>query len=175
MINSIRGRCGLPKSKCAELIDGLFETITKTLESGEDVRISGFGKFSVRDQNKEGAESGNWRGRYLDARRVVTFKSALSSRRGLTGKTLNLLSSQEVGMRIHVGLRRQACPHDRVRGRMTILSLSSCFRTLAFLVEAVTSSLRSSVQLPAIQAHFAKSPGEGSDIPGGHNAKESLR
>jgi integration host factor subunit alpha len=77
MINSIRGRCGLPKSKCSELIDGLFETITKTLESGEDVRISGFGKFSVRNQNKRRVRNpATGEAVILDARRVVTFKCA---------------------------------------------------------------------------------------------------
>jgi integration host factor subunit alpha len=77
MINSIRGRCGLPKSRCAELIDGLFETITKTLESGEDVRISGFGKFSVRDHNKRRVRNqATGEAVILDARRVVAFKFA---------------------------------------------------------------------------------------------------
>ena len=77
MINSIRGRCGLPKSRCAELVDGLFEIIKNTLESGEDVRISGFGKFSVRDQNKRKVRNpATGEAVILDARRVVTFKCA---------------------------------------------------------------------------------------------------
>jgi len=71
MINSIRGRCGLPKSRCAELVDGLFEIIKNTLESGEDVRISGFGKFSVGDQDKRRVRNqATGEDVILDARRV---------------------------------------------------------------------------------------------------------
>ena len=78
MMNSIRGRCGLPKSRCAELVDGLFETIRKTLESGEDVRISGFRRFSVRDQNKKRvSKPTSGEAFILDARRAVTFMCCL--------------------------------------------------------------------------------------------------
>ena len=77
MIQSVRERCGLPKRRCAQLIEGLIETIRKTLESGEDVRISGFGKFSVRDPKKRRARD-PITGKVLipDGRREVTFKCA---------------------------------------------------------------------------------------------------
>ena len=77
MISSIRGQCGLPKSKCAELVDGLFEAIKKTLESGEDVLISGFGKFSIRHKSTRRTRNpATGEGLILEARRVVTFKCA---------------------------------------------------------------------------------------------------
>ena len=78
MINSIRGRCGLPKNRCAELVDGLIATIKQTLESKEGVHISGFGEFSVRDQYK--GTMGNpptGEDLTLDARRVVTCMCCL--------------------------------------------------------------------------------------------------
>ena len=78
MRDSIRGRCGLPKNRCAELVDGLFEAIKKTLESGEDVRIIGLGKFSVKDQNKRRVRNPPAGEAFiLDARRVVTFLCCL--------------------------------------------------------------------------------------------------
>ena len=44
VIDSIQAECGLPKRESAELVEALFECIKKTLESGDDVLISGFGK-----------------------------------------------------------------------------------------------------------------------------------
>ena len=40
------------KSECAEIVETLFEIVKKTLEEGEDVLISGFGKFSVKEKNQ---------------------------------------------------------------------------------------------------------------------------
>jgi integration host factor subunit alpha len=63
------------KTESAQIIETLFEILKHTLEAGEDVLISGFGKFSVKDKNKR-------RGRnpqtgdpiLLPPRKVVTFK-----------------------------------------------------------------------------------------------------
>ena len=77
MIKSIRDSCGLPKSRCAELVDGVFEAIKRTLESGEDVRISGFGKFSVKERNKRKTQNPvTGKAVILDARKEVTFRCA---------------------------------------------------------------------------------------------------
>ena len=45
---AIYRRTNHTKAQSAELVEALFELIKHTLESGEDVLISGFGKFSVR-------------------------------------------------------------------------------------------------------------------------------
>lgn len=52
IIDSIRKDCGLVKTQSAKLFETLLETIKSALESGEDVLISGFGKFSVKDKNE---------------------------------------------------------------------------------------------------------------------------
>jgi integration host factor subunit alpha len=41
------------KNKSAETVEALLETIKRTLENGEDVLISGFGKFSVKEKRNE--------------------------------------------------------------------------------------------------------------------------
>jgi integration host factor subunit alpha len=68
-------KAGFTKKKSAQMVEGLTEIIKQNLEKGEDVLISGFGKFCVK-------EKGERRGRnphtgddlVLGERRVVTFK-----------------------------------------------------------------------------------------------------
>ncbi len=75
LVDSIRKQVGLPKTKSAQVVDSLLEIIKRSLENGEDVLISGFGKFYVKDKRKRrgrNPQTGN--DLMLDERRVVTFK-----------------------------------------------------------------------------------------------------
>ncbi len=66
---------GLPKNQCTELVETLLEIIKKTLENGEDVLISGFGKFCIREKTeRRGRNPATGEDLILDKRRVVTFK-----------------------------------------------------------------------------------------------------
>ena len=66
---------GLPKNQCNELVETLLQIIKKTLENGEDVLISGFGKFCVREKKqRRGRNPATGENLTLDQRRVVTFK-----------------------------------------------------------------------------------------------------
>ncbi|HRA47150.1 MAG TPA: HU family DNA-binding protein [Thermomicrobiales bacterium] len=38
---------GIPEAKAAEIVNSVFQTITKTLAEGDEVAISGFGTFRV--------------------------------------------------------------------------------------------------------------------------------
>jgi integration host factor subunit alpha len=65
----------LSKNKATETVELLLDTIKRTLESGEDVMISGFGKFSVKKKNaRKGRNPITGEVLMLDARTVVTFK-----------------------------------------------------------------------------------------------------
>ena len=58
-----------------ELVDSLFEIMKQTLESGEDVLISSFGKFSVKEKRERiGRNPQNRQPMMLTARKVVNFK-----------------------------------------------------------------------------------------------------
>jgi integration host factor subunit alpha len=48
LIQTLYDQCGLSKQTSKALVEEVFERIKKTLESGDDVLISGFGKFSAR-------------------------------------------------------------------------------------------------------------------------------
>jgi integration host factor subunit alpha len=52
IINSVHNHLDLPKNRSAEVVESMLEIMKKTLENGEDVLISGFGKFCVRDKGK---------------------------------------------------------------------------------------------------------------------------
>ena len=75
LIDSIYNQIDLPKAKSAHLVESVLEIIKKTLESGEDILISGFGKFSVKEKNdRRGRNPHTREDLMLDARRVVTFR-----------------------------------------------------------------------------------------------------
>ena len=52
IINETYNQCGLSKSKSIEAVEFLLETIKQTLESGEDVLITRFGKFYAKDKSE---------------------------------------------------------------------------------------------------------------------------
>jgi integration host factor subunit alpha len=77
IIESIQNQTGFPKSKSSDIVESLLEIIKSTLASGEDVLVSGFGKFSVRKKNeRKGRNPATGEAMMLDARKVVTFKSS---------------------------------------------------------------------------------------------------
>lgn len=54
LTDAIYNQLDLPKPKSAQVVDSLLEVIKKTLENGEDVLISGFGKFCVKERKGSG-------------------------------------------------------------------------------------------------------------------------
>ena len=74
IINSIQNQLNIPKNRSSEIVESLLEIIKSTLESGEDVLISGFGKFCVKEKReRKGRNPVTGEDMMLDARRVVTF------------------------------------------------------------------------------------------------------
>ena len=75
IIEMIAEQNGFPKNKSIEIIENLRENIKRTLESGEDVLVSGFGKFCVKNKGKRrGRNPATGSDLMLSARKVVTFK-----------------------------------------------------------------------------------------------------
>ena len=71
---TIYNTTSLNKSQSAHLINTLLEIITSTLASGEDVMISGFGKFHIRNNNPRRVRSTQTANHVTpEAQRVVTF------------------------------------------------------------------------------------------------------
>jgi integration host factor subunit alpha len=75
IVDAIHEQLGYPKNKSAEMLETLLELIKGTLEKGEDVLISGFGKFCVKAKNqRRGRNPATGADMLLDQRRVVTFR-----------------------------------------------------------------------------------------------------
>jgi len=52
LVNTLYNQLELPKTKSTQVVESLIEIIKKTLENGEDVLISGFGKFCVKGKRE---------------------------------------------------------------------------------------------------------------------------
>ena len=75
IIEKICNQIGFSKNKSSELVENLLERIKSTLESGEDVLISNFGKFCVKQkQERKGRNPATGDAMMLASRKVVTFK-----------------------------------------------------------------------------------------------------
>jgi integration host factor subunit alpha len=75
LVNAIAEANGYLRNRSVELVEILLELIKSKLASGEDVLISGFGKFCVMEKlQRRGRNPATGEEMMLDARRVVTFK-----------------------------------------------------------------------------------------------------
>ncbi len=75
IVEKIRVQQKLSKSKSADIVEKLLEIMKKTMENGNDVMISGFGKFCVKTKNeRRGRNPATGHEMMLTRRRVVTFK-----------------------------------------------------------------------------------------------------
>ena len=75
IVEQIQNGLGFPKNQSLEVTESLLELIKASLESGDDVLVSGFGKFCVKDKNElKGRNPATGDDLMLKPRRVVTFK-----------------------------------------------------------------------------------------------------
>ena len=75
LADSIHDKLRLPKNQSVQAVESILEIIKKTLENGEDVLITGFGKFFVKEKKKRrGRNPQTGEDLMLGSRRVVGFK-----------------------------------------------------------------------------------------------------
>lgn len=68
-------KLGMSKRDAKDTVEVFFEEIRKALESGEQVKLSGFGNFDLRDKNQRpGRNPKTGEDIPITARRVVTFR-----------------------------------------------------------------------------------------------------
>ena len=77
IVESVYEQLGIHKKDCISIVDSLFDIIKDELRRGNDIKISGFGKWTVKAKKKRsGRNPQNGEKMILDARKVVTFKSS---------------------------------------------------------------------------------------------------
>ena len=86
MAVAVAEQIGYTKNQSFELIDTLLEIIKRTLESGDDVLVSRFGKFCVKTKHeRRGRNPSTGEDMMLEPRRVVTFKCSGRLRDKISG------------------------------------------------------------------------------------------
>ena len=86
IINSVQRENGYSRKKTTELIETILEQIKTALESGEDVLVSGFGKFCVQSKKeRRGRNPATGEDLMLAPRKVVTFKCSGKLRKAIIG------------------------------------------------------------------------------------------
>ena len=87
IVESIQNKTGFPKNKSSEIVESLLEIIKSTLSSGEDVLVSGFGKFCVKEKSeRKGRNPATGRVLMLAPRKVATFKCSGRLRDKINGQ-----------------------------------------------------------------------------------------
>ncbi|MBE7414299.1 MAG: integration host factor subunit alpha [Deltaproteobacteria bacterium] len=70
-------KVGFSKKDVSTVIEEIFETIKTTLETGEKVKISGFGNFTIRQKRaRRGRNPQTGSEITIEERRVMTFKAS---------------------------------------------------------------------------------------------------
>ena len=86
IIEAISIKNGLSKKQSTETVETLLGVMKNTLASGEDVLISGFGKFCVKQKKeRKGRNPATGEDLMLAPRKVVTFKSSGKLRKRISG------------------------------------------------------------------------------------------
>ena len=87
IVERLQAELGFTQSHSIQVTECLLEQITSSLESGDDVLVSGFGKFCVKEKaERKGRNPATDEDLILPARRVVTFKCSGKLRKKVNGK-----------------------------------------------------------------------------------------
>jgi integration host factor subunit alpha len=74
IVETICNQIGFTQKRSSEIVETLLELIKSTLESGEDVLISNFGKFCVKHKGeRRGRNPATGEAMMLAPRKIVTF------------------------------------------------------------------------------------------------------
>jgi len=76
LVETLHNSLGLNKREAKDFVDLFFEELRTTLEQGEEIKLSGFGNFQLRDKNERpGRNPRTGEVIPVTARRVVTFRA----------------------------------------------------------------------------------------------------
>jgi integration host factor subunit alpha len=87
IVEQVKEQLGFPRNQSVDITESLLELIKASLASGDDVLVSGFGKFCVKEKaERKGRNPATGEDAILSARRVVTFKCSGKLRERINGK-----------------------------------------------------------------------------------------
>ena len=86
IVESIHNQTGFSKNRSLQIVETLLEIIKSTLASGEDVLISNFGKFCVKEKReRKGRNPATGDDLMLEPRTIVTFRCSGKLRKRING------------------------------------------------------------------------------------------
>ena len=86
IVETIHNQIGFAQKRSSEIVETLLEIIKRTLESGEDVLISNFGKFCIKQKHeRRGRNPATGDAMMLAPRKIVTFKCSGKLRDRING------------------------------------------------------------------------------------------
>ena len=87
IVEALSVQIGYTKTQSVEMVETLLELIKRSLESGEDVLVSGFGKFCVKEKHeRRGRNPSTGEDMMLEPRRVAAFRCSRQLRDKINGK-----------------------------------------------------------------------------------------
>lgn len=96
IVEKVYQKIGFSKKEASELVELVFDTLKTQLQTGEKVKISGFGNFLVRGKNQRvGRNPQTGEQIMIDARRVLTFRPSQVLKAMLNGEELEGITDED--------------------------------------------------------------------------------
>lgn len=77
IVDKVQQKTGFGKKDAVELVEVVFGIVKDTLESGEKVKVAGFGNFEVKEKaDRRGRNPQTGEDITIEARRILTFKAS---------------------------------------------------------------------------------------------------
>ncbi len=87
IVETIHEKVGFSRKESAEIVDLVFDLMKATLESGDKIKISGFGNFLVRQKrSRKGRNPQTGDEIQISSRRVLTFKPSQVLRKSINAQ-----------------------------------------------------------------------------------------
>lgn len=87
IVESLSEKCGFTKKDSLGIVETVFNIMKSTLEKGEDIKISGFGKFEVKKKSdRRGRNPQTGETITIEARKVLSFKPSTILKQSVNGK-----------------------------------------------------------------------------------------
>ena len=88
IVEKVQAGTGLTKKESAEMVETVFSIMKSTLESGENLKISGFGSFIVKQKSdRRGRNPQTGETLTIKARSILTFKPSTLLKQAINGTT----------------------------------------------------------------------------------------
>jgi len=88
IFEKVQAGTDLTKKESAEMVEAVFSIMKSTLESGENLKISGFGNFVVKQKaDRRGRNPQTGEALTIKARSILSFKPSTLLKQAINGKT----------------------------------------------------------------------------------------